>query len=239
MVERATVNREVVGSSPIRDDSLGWWVNSSMVEQQFCKLEVRSSTLRSPYGVCSSMVERCFVAAQVVGSSPIRDDSLGWWVNSSMVEQQFCKLEVRSSTLRSPYGVCSSMVERCFVAAQVVGSSPIRRPLICFFLSCLQLNWMKRRIANSETKGSSPFKHDILIGVVFACPRVWVAQRQSGGLKSLRSVVRFYFQTELFALRDYFFAGVQHSGYAVDCKSMLEWFDSTVTLELKARKWRA
>lgn len=183
------------------------------------------------------MVERATVNREVVGSSPIRDDSLGWWVNSSMVEQQFCKLEVRSSTLRSPYGVCSSMVERCFVAAQVVGSSPIRRPLICFFLSCLQLNWMKRRIANSETKGSSPFKHDILVSTVFACPRVWVAQRQSGGLKSLRSVVRFYFQTELFALRLPFW-GVQHSGYAVDCKSMLEWFDSTVTLELKGEKVR-
>ncbi len=40
MVERATVNREVVGSSPIRDDVRlkysvreRWGVNSSMVEQ--------------------------------------------------------------------------------------------------------------------------------------------------------------------------------------------------------------
>lgn len=35
MVERATVNREVVGSSPIRDGFLGCYfgVNSSMVEQ--------------------------------------------------------------------------------------------------------------------------------------------------------------------------------------------------------------
>ena len=36
MVERATVNREVVGSSPIRDGCVFnnlLWVNSSMVEQ--------------------------------------------------------------------------------------------------------------------------------------------------------------------------------------------------------------
>lgn len=35
MVERATVNREVVGSSPIRDEFIPYlgWVNSSMVEQ--------------------------------------------------------------------------------------------------------------------------------------------------------------------------------------------------------------
>lgn len=105
-----------------------------------------------------------------------------------MVEQQFCKLEVRSSTLRSPFGVCSSIGRAMFCGSIGCGFESHQTPY--FFSLCLQLNWIKRRIANSKTKGSSPFKHEFLYFYF-----VWVAQRQSGGLKSLRSVVRSYFQT--------------------------------------------